>query len=92
VRQRICFFLVVLLLIFSGKNFAQQKTDSVAAMKISAYPPKDLKKFSLSPDFYSTHLGLFCKKELLFQKKTTIPLRLRLGSLEYVNRLEGKKQ
>jgi hypothetical protein len=43
-----------------------------------------------NPFRYKDELGFFCKVELKWDKVLYRPLRFRLGSYEYVNRLEGK--
>lgn len=44
----------------------------------------------LAQDHYTNQLGFFCRKELQLEKLTKLPLRIRLGSLDYVNHIEGK--
>lgn len=43
-----------------------------------------------TPYRYEDDLGFFCKVELKWDKKLVRPFRFRLGSYDYVNRLEGK--
>ncbi len=42
-------------------------------------------------NFHLKSFGFFCHKELQFEKATKIPFRFRLGSMDYVNQLEGKR-
>lgn len=44
----------------------------------------------ISADYYSCKLGFFCQQELKFEKTTSIPFKLRLGSVSEVDRMEGK--
>lgn len=71
-----------IVLILPAKN--EFNSDQVHAAK-TASPAS-----YIGPAFYSHHLGFFCQKELQVEKSLSIPLRVRLGSLEYTDRLEGK--
>lgn len=47
--------------------------------------------FRLQPNNYTQHLPFFCKEEWKLEQKTKLPLKFRLGSVSYVDRLEGKQ-
>jgi len=86
----ICFF-VNLLLISATASKAQT---APAPTNNSFKPVKDSSQYFslriLPANYYATNIGFFCKKELQMQKTTKIPLKFRLGSIEYTNKLEGK--
>jgi hypothetical protein len=46
--------------------------------------------FVVSPDFYVKNLSFFCRQEWRFETATKIPLKFRLGSVQYVDWLEQK--
>ncbi|MEO5946605.1 MAG: hypothetical protein ABIP79_07280 [Chitinophagaceae bacterium] len=69
----------------------EKQLRSDAAIKSSFHFNKIFKfNTTVLPETYTNHLGFFCKKELQFEKITTVPIRFRLGSLDYVNWMEGK--
>jgi hypothetical protein len=90
---KICFSVIFFL--FAAESIGQSKADSVV-LKPLVFLKADtlsqpLKTAALLPaNFYASNLGFVCRKEIFFEKKTKIPLRLRIGNLEYCNYLEGK--
>jgi len=45
------------------------------------------------PNFYSyDELAFFCKIEVKLEKAVKLPIKFRLGDVEYVDRLEGKRE
>jgi hypothetical protein len=74
------------------RKWHHKLTDTVPVSSYSLIAQRALVKPAvttfISSNFYTQHFGIFCKKELQFEKSTNIPLRLRLGSLDYVNKLE----
>jgi hypothetical protein len=84
--------LFAVLLLYAGFVHAQMQTpaaDNPVRLRDSAlYLPIRL----VPQDSYRKELAFFCKREWELEKKTGVPMKFRLGSVDYVNTLEGKHQ
>ena len=65
------------------KRSPDQKADPEPAYLSSVFIPANT---------YYCQSGFFCKREWDLEKATHIPIRFRLGSLDYCNVLEGKQR
>jgi hypothetical protein len=87
-------FLVIALILLNLTAFAQEKNivkknSSLLALDSLSTPKAGV---SLNPLYYqfTVQQGVICRKEYQLEKRTGLPLRFRLGSLAYVDRLERK--
>jgi hypothetical protein len=85
--------LIILLLSHFNCCLGQQKihASDTFDLKMRIFPDPLLKPmFIVRPDFMNVMQGFICKQEWKFEKKTGLSLKFRLGSLDYVNKMEGK--
>jgi len=79
---------------------AQQPTDTVKQKAINFFTVQTnpaLIKQTVLPEqlpgnFYAKQLPFFCNKELQIQKAVGVPVKFRVGSVEYCDKLEGKNK
>ena len=80
----------------SNYNWLQQQQPAHADSTQMMHSMLRLKKIdnalpgTLSAGYYSSCMGFFCKKEWQIEKATKTPIGLRLGSLDYCDKSEGK--
>ena len=92
--NKICFFINLILLLCFNVH-AQSLKDSAAKSKgvflfsSTSFSAANFIK-PLPDNYYYCHLGFFCKTELQLQKSTKLPLKIRLGSVEYCDKMEAK--
>jgi hypothetical protein len=60
---------------------------SVTLIRCEKLPVK-----TIPASYYNSTTGFFCQKELQLEKAVRFPVKIRLGSVSYTDRMEGKKR
>jgi hypothetical protein len=83
---------IILLITFNYCNGQQKTSLNKSIVFQSSVYTIQIKKPTvvIRPDFMSSKQGFVCRQEWRLEKKIKLPVRLRLGSLDYVNKMEGK--
>jgi hypothetical protein len=89
--QRIIVISILLLMagIANGQALKPvQRADTSGRAPLPAYL---LTPSTMAPGaYYQQHFGYFCKKEWAWEKRTGVPVKLRLGNYDYTQKIEGK--
>lgn len=85
-------FIAILLFfaIQAGAQTLRPASDTAARAPVAAYLLTAPAGTVAPGGYYQQHFGFFCKKEWAWEKRTGVPLKLRLGNYEYAQRQEGK--
>lgn len=72
--------------------YAQLKSvpDVKPVSKLNLTTPAKLSLKPVPNNYYTKSFGFFCKQEMKLEKQIKLPVKFRLGSLEYCNYLEQK--
>ncbi|MDI9365779.1 MAG: hypothetical protein QM541_12565 [Flavobacterium sp.] len=81
---------IVLIMMVIGEKLAAQMVLPNAPKKLPLDSLKNLPLRVLASNYYSSNLPFFCKQELQIQKIVKLPVKFRIGSVEEVDKLEGK--
>lgn len=80
----------------SSKLWSNDKKEVVTPVYLSSFQLTQSEQIPaattpLKPEeYYQQHFGFFCKKEWKLEKQTQIPVKLRLGTYQEAQRIEGK--
>jgi hypothetical protein len=83
-----------MLVCFFGSLYAQTPQVKLLPRKPIIRKVDSVYRFlTLLPENFATcQYGFFCKQELKLEKEIKVPIKFRLGSIEYTNWLEGKSR
>ncbi len=96
-KEKFFIFCMIFVVKISVAQQISPEPNTIKGFNVALFPQtvpakgQAVEKNYIPANFSVKNLGFFCKQELKFQSLTRLPLFFRLGSLDYCNRMEGKK-